>query len=201
MMGCSNRNSGPECQEALSSSRSPPSNGTPGPEGQVIELVEKYREVDSLSPVLHEPLNKPDQIALFFQVLEHHLSLIKSRSQAFEDGHVTVYDKALLSLTQNGSDMHNMGALELYLDEVIGIRHGDNIEKMQLVLDRHIQLKVLLGQGMPRLLHLHTSTYLNLSWPHSFHLQGQTTRARESGSYQRRGKSKYSGYQATHLSL
>jgi hypothetical protein len=147
-----NSDSGPEGHQDQSTSPTPPSNGTLGPEGQVVELVEKYREIDSLNPVLHGPLNKPDQIDLFFQVLQHHLSLIKSRSQAFEDGHVTVYDKALLALTQNGSDMHNPGALELYLDEVIGIRHGDNIEKMQQVLNRHMQVKVLLGQGMYTLL-------------------------------------------------
>lgn len=138
----------------LGSSKTPSSSrqcGSPTPEEQVIELVEKYREVNSLSPILHGPLKKPDQISLFFQVLERHLSLIKSRSQAFEDGHVTVYDKALLSLTQNGSDLHNMGALELYLDEVVGIGRGDSVEQMGKVLERHIQVNVFLSQG--RLIH------------------------------------------------
>ncbi|KAK2759182.1 hypothetical protein FQN54_003282 [Arachnomyces sp. PD_36] len=128
------------------SDASSPSCRTPSPEEQVVELVNKYGDVNSLSTVLHEPLKKPEQISLFFEVLERHVSLIKSRSQAFEDGHVTVYDKALLALTQNGTDLHNMGALELYLDEVVGIGYGDSVEKMEKVLEKHIRVNALFGQ-------------------------------------------------------
>jgi hypothetical protein len=140
-----------DCVDSRASSQTPSSSprrfGTPSLEEQVAELVEKYKEINSLSPILREPLKKPEQISLFFQVLERHVSLIKSRSQAFEDGHVTVYDKALLSLTRNGSDLHNMGALELYLDEVVGIARGSSAEQMGKVLENHVKVNLFLNQG------------------------------------------------------
>lgn len=123
--------------------------GTPTPEDQVAELVEKYGRHNSLSPILHEPLRKPEQISQFLEVFERHLLIVKSRSQAFEDGHITIYDKALLSLTQNGSDLHNVGALGLYLDEVVGIGRGESLEQMGEVLNKHIKVHALLGQGKP----------------------------------------------------
>lgn len=115
---------------------------TPTLEEQVVELVEKYRGVKSLSPILPR-----EQIPQFLEVLERHMRLIKSRSQAFEDGHITIYDKALLSLTRNGSDLHNVGAFELYLDEVVGIGRGDSPAQMGKVLDKHIEVHSLLCQG------------------------------------------------------
>lgn len=120
--------------------------GTPSPEEQVVELVNKYKDVSSHNPVLYGSLKKPEQISLFFEVLERHISLIKSRSQAFEDGHVTVYDKALVALTKNGSDLHNMGALELYLDEVVGIGRGDGVEQMEKMLKKHIRVNAFFDQ-------------------------------------------------------
>lgn len=121
--------------------------GTPSPQDQVAELVEKYGRHGSVS-LLHEPLKKLEQMSQFLEVFERHLLIVKSRSQAFEDGHITIYDKALLSLTQNGSDLRNVGALELYLDEVVGIGRGGSVEKMGKVLKKHIQVHALLGQGM-----------------------------------------------------
>ncbi len=93
-------------------------------------------------------LKTTEHFRLLYEVFDHYLTLIKSRSQAFEDGHITVYDKALLHLSRNGNDLHNVGALELYLDEVVGVSRGQHVENLDKLLNKHVALKTLLLHSM-----------------------------------------------------
>lgn len=52
---------------------------------------------------------------------ERRLNLIKSRSQAFQDSHVTVFDKVLLQLTQNGSHLGHPAAIQYFCEEFLAI--------------------------------------------------------------------------------
>ena len=80
------------------------------PEAQVEKLTSKYKSIDAAHPEL---LKKPEKFSNIWDVISRQLSLIKSRSQAFEDGEITVYDKALLVLSDNGNNAKNLGALNL----------------------------------------------------------------------------------------
>ncbi|KAJ9293266.1 hypothetical protein DTO271G3_7989 [Paecilomyces variotii] len=113
-------------------------------ENEVDEIVHDYGRISKPHPLLKEVLEKPDSYALLLEVIESQVSLIKSRSQAFEDGHITIYDKALLILTKNGKDIMDIGALELFLDEYVGIPAKGTAAKQQHVLDKHVALKSLL---------------------------------------------------------
>ncbi|KAL1886661.1 hypothetical protein Plec18167_000594 [Paecilomyces lecythidis] len=113
-------------------------------EDEVDDIVHDYGRVRKPHPVLKEPLERPDSYALLWEVIENQITLIKSRSQAFEDGHITIYDKALLILTKNGKEIMNLGALELFLEEYVGIPAKGSIAKQQQVLDKHVALKSLL---------------------------------------------------------
>ena len=123
-------------------------NGEESPEEQVSVLVEKYAGTTVLNPIVLELLKTTEHFRLLYDVFEHYLALIKSRSQAFEDGHITVYDKALLRLSRNGNDVYNLGALELYLDEVVGVARGPRVEKLDNLLNKHVALKTLLLHSM-----------------------------------------------------
>lgn len=57
----------------------------------------------------------------FLDLLGRHIHLIKSRSQAFEDGHVTVYDKTLLSLSRNGKDVSRPAVVQYYCEEFLSL--------------------------------------------------------------------------------
>ncbi|KAL1971288.1 hypothetical protein VTN77DRAFT_240 [Rasamsonia byssochlamydoides] len=113
------------------------------PESQVIDLVSKYRDIKEPRPVLRKILGKPETYRLLWEIIAHQLALIKSRSQAFEDSHVTVYDKALLILSNNGNEISNAGALELYIEEFMGISPNKHAQMMDEILDKHIALKAL----------------------------------------------------------
>jgi hypothetical protein len=91
------------------------------PEAQVEKLTSKYKSIDPAHPMLEEILKKPEKFSNIWDVISRQLSLIKSRSQAFEDGEITVYDKTLLVLSDNGNNAKNLEALNLYLEEFMGI--------------------------------------------------------------------------------
>lgn len=108
-----------------------------------MDLVSKYKDIKEPRPVLREILGKPETYRLLWEIIVHQLALIKSRSQAFEDSHITVYDKALLMLSKNGSDISNAGALELYIEEFMGISQKKHAQAIDEILEKHIALKAL----------------------------------------------------------
>lgn len=87
---------------------------------QVDKLVHAYGKTKDPSASLRDVLRKPDQASLLINALGRQISLIKSRSLAFDDGQVTVYDRALLELSQDGRDLADNGALELFVTEYLG---------------------------------------------------------------------------------
>ncbi|KAN0079066.1 hypothetical protein V8E54_005579 [Elaphomyces granulatus] len=111
------------------------------PEKQVERLASKYKRIGATHPMLQEILKKPEKFSSIWDVINRQLSLIKSRSQAFEDGEITVYDKALLVLSDNGNNVKNHGALNLYLEEFIGIAQDSEFQKMNDAFNWHVALK------------------------------------------------------------
>lgn len=113
----------------------------------VNALVHQYQAIRTPSTVIH--LSKtPGYRELFNHVFEYHIGLIKTRSQGFEDGQITVYDKALLILTNNGNSLSHFGAIELFKDEILGIRNDDDMGKLDALFSKNIALRAILGHGM-----------------------------------------------------
>lgn len=57
----------------------------------------------------------------FFLTFARRVNLIRSRSQAFQDCRVTVFDKVLLRLTQNGDNLENAAAITYFCEEFLAI--------------------------------------------------------------------------------
>lgn len=106
-----------------SSSRSFPSSSptkySSGPSDEVEELLAHARTVDCLDPRVGTFIaaNRTD----FFTTFSRQVNLIRSRSQAFQDCHVTVFDKVLLELTQNGANLDNAPAIHYFCEEFLAI--------------------------------------------------------------------------------
>lgn len=114
---------------------------------EVYILVHKYQAIKTPRTVIH--LSKtPGYRELFNHVFEYHIGLIKTRSQSFEDCQITVYDKALLILTDNGSSLSHFGAIELFKDEILGIRKDDDMGRLDALFSKNIALRAILGHGM-----------------------------------------------------
>lgn len=114
---------------------------------EVAALISRYAAVDTMRPDVSELAKSPKYLALFRDVLENHISMIKTRSQTISDGKITVYDKALLVLTTNGKNPLNLGAMELFLDEFLGVRRVAEITGFEKVLQKNIGLRSMLWLG------------------------------------------------------
>jgi hypothetical protein len=88
---------------------------------KVDELVHKYFKIKCPSPVLRDILKSTEKSDLLVSAVRLQVSLARCRSQDFTDGQVTIYDKALLTLSRNGDEPAELSVLELYLTEYLGI--------------------------------------------------------------------------------
>lgn len=115
---------------------------------ELAGLISRYSAIDSMRPDVSELAKSPSYFTLFKDVLENHISLIKTRPQAFEHGKVTVYDRALLILSGNGKNPLNLGAMELFLDEFLGVKKDAEIENLDAIIEKNIALRAMLWHGM-----------------------------------------------------
>ena len=121
---------------------SPPSNGRPSnPADEVPLLMAKTQQTTALSPGIAAYLANPDHKTLFLEIFSRNIQLLKSRSQSFEDGHITVYDKALLMLTRNGNDLESPAAIHFYCEEFLGCHISES------ALEAAVTVRSALGQG------------------------------------------------------
>ncbi|PKX99400.1 uncharacterized protein P174DRAFT_447900 [Aspergillus novofumigatus IBT 16806] len=109
---------------------------------KVDELVHKYFKIKCPSPVLRDILRSTEKSDLLVSAVRLQVSLARCRSQDFNDGQVTIYDKALLTLSKNGDEPAELSVLELYLTEYLGIvpiantSHSLNVATNRLGLHR-----------------------------------------------------------------
>ncbi|KAI9367371.1 hypothetical protein BJX61DRAFT_311650 [Aspergillus egyptiacus] len=120
------------------------------PQKKVDDLVRKYQVAGDPSPVMLEILNDPDGYAVLVGALRRQVSLAKCRSQDFDDCQITVYDKALLILSNYGESVTDPRALELYLTEFLGIVPIASATDGKEALYRHIELHGVLDRAHER---------------------------------------------------
>lgn len=108
-------------------------------------LVNKAQAVDTLSPTVENFLTTHKEA--FFDLFGRQIQLIKSRSQAFEDSHITVFDKTLLNLTQNGNKLDVSAAINYYCEEYLNINLGDASSTDITTLQDTVKLPKILNQG------------------------------------------------------
>jgi hypothetical protein len=121
-----------------------------GPEDEVRETVSSLLCSKYLNPVVGKFLQDSGQKDLFLEAFARQANLIKSRCQSFDDGHVTVYDKVLLSLTDNGNRFDSVAAQEYFCEEFLGISRDGNPTETGKILQQNLVLKAILARGKDR---------------------------------------------------
>ncbi|KAL4801113.1 major facilitator superfamily domain-containing protein [Aspergillus venezuelensis] len=111
------------------------------------ELLRKYRQNDAPSPIMVELFNDHDGYSVILDALRRQISLAKCRSQEFEDCQITVYDRALLILSNYGQSATDPGALELYLTEYLGIVPFASLTEDKEVVAKQVQLHNVLDRA------------------------------------------------------
>lgn len=124
-------------------SSSPQHNATP--EDEVQSLIEQARTVAHVDETIAKELSLKTKA--FFNIFGRQVELIKSRSQAFEDCHVTVYDKVLLALTDNGNHLSHPAAIMYFCEEYFGIGYQDERTRAAQMFRDMITVKAPVTQG------------------------------------------------------
>lgn len=137
-----------------------------GPDDEIPGLVERVQRVD-LSPALTTFLSKPENKAAFLDLFSRTVELIRSRSQTFEDGHVTVFDKVLLTLTDNGNTLENPAAVVYYCEEYLNFNVQGEIGDVSRAVERTVMATENLKAGklvIPLSLSWFTGTQTSLTF-------------------------------------
>lgn len=117
------------------------------PDDEVQEIVRDLQHSTYLNPIVDKFLQDPTQKDLFHQAFARQANLIKSRIQSFDVGHVTVYDKVLLRLTDNGNRFDSIAAQEYFCEEFLAISKDGNSIEAEKILDQSLVLKALVARG------------------------------------------------------
>lgn len=132
---------------------SSPTKYSADPAGQVEELLAQAQIAVELDPRVERFV--VENCNDFFTAFMRQVNLIKSRSQAFEDCHVTVFDKVLLELTQNGNNLKNAPAVRYFCEEFLGIPSNASGVQKTAMLAGAINASSLEDPGKASQLSLH----------------------------------------------
>jgi hypothetical protein len=111
----------------------------------VAVLVEKAQRTQSLGPAVHNFLNSHQNA--FLGLFSRQIELIKSRSQDLRDAQITVFDKAMLTLTENPKCLMDPAAVKFFCEEYLNIDLGGPITQMTGTLLQTVQVPEALKQG------------------------------------------------------
>ncbi|KAE8150591.1 hypothetical protein BDV25DRAFT_139676 [Aspergillus avenaceus] len=130
-------------------------------ESQVDALVHKYRAIPQRHPVVEEILKSPSELGLLTNAVLRHVNLIQCRSQIISNGQLTIYDRALLLLTQYGENLLDPGIFEFFLAEFLGITSFTSPAMARITIHRRLELEGAVNRSVPQ------SPSRNIPFPNS----------------------------------
>ncbi|KAG0161648.1 hypothetical protein PDIDSM_1841 [Penicillium digitatum] len=105
-----------------------------GVRGKEDNLYLKWSVVMNPSELLKELVSNREHARTLFHGLRRQVKSIRHRSQSYDDGQVTIYDRVLLRLYDEGHTMQHYGLLEFYLTEYLGTKNCHSLGKTTLSL-------------------------------------------------------------------
>lgn len=133
--------------EKLFFSSSPSEQTTLDPGNEVNRLIEDALDIDQLSSSLQQTIK--DNQAAFFNTFQRQINLIKSRSQVFSNHQVTVFDKTLLILTEDGAVLNKPAAIAFFCEEFLGISPNSSSNHQTTTVEDAATASAVIFQGMP----------------------------------------------------
>lgn len=99
-------------------------------EARLLEILSYYRPIESLHSTVEEMCTSSVFKEHFQKILQHDLGTIKRRSQDLDDHEISLAQKAFVILMDEGD---HIAGIELYVDEIIGLRAAGDEDKMQIL--------------------------------------------------------------------
>ena len=114
-------------------------------EDQYNHLMGYYSSVTTANATMTKLSQTTEGFSRLFQrFLNFEYFTLNQRSSKLEDHEITVMQKVFLALLQNPA--HHLGAIHLYIEEILGIKYIQPQDKEQ-ALDAAINSKVIMLQG------------------------------------------------------
>ncbi|KAJ5121663.1 uncharacterized protein N7515_009624 [Penicillium bovifimosum] len=110
-------------------------------------LYREWSTVMKPGDVLHELLQTKEHMRSLFHGLRRQVKSLSFRSQLYDDGQLTIYDRVLLRLYEDGHTMQAYGLFEFYLAQHLGIKDCDSREEINSVLAAHFAAQSILDKG------------------------------------------------------
>ncbi|KAJ5399845.1 hypothetical protein N7465_010334 [Penicillium sp. CMV-2018d] len=118
-----------------------------GVRGKEDSLYLKWSVVMNPSELLKELVGNREHARALFHGLRRQVKSIRHRSQSYDDGQVTIYDRVLLRLYDEGHTMQHYGLLEFYLAEYLGTKNCHSEEENNSVIAAHFAAQRILDNG------------------------------------------------------
>ncbi|KAJ5952635.1 uncharacterized protein N7479_011048 [Penicillium vulpinum] len=110
-------------------------------------LYLKWSVVMNPSELLRELVGNREHARALFHGLRRQVKSIRNRSQSYDDGQVTIYDRVLLRLYDEGHTMQHYGLLEFYLAEYLGTKTCRSEDENKSVIAAHFAAQRILDSG------------------------------------------------------
>jgi hypothetical protein len=133
-----------------------------GLRGKEDSLYLKWSVVMNPSELLKELVGNREHARALFHGLRRQVKSIRHRSQSYDDGQVTIYDRVLLRLYDEGHTMQHYGLLEFYLAEYLGTKNCHSGEENNSVIAAHFAAQRILDNGLS--LRLMKLTFINITY-------------------------------------
>ena len=135
-----------------------------GVRGKEDSLYLKWSTVMNPSELLKELIGNRDHARALFHGLRRQVNSIRHRSQSYDDGQVTIYDRVLLRLYDEGHTMQHYGLLEFYLAEYLETKNCHSGEESNSVIAAHFAAQRILDNGLSLALMKFTFIYFNTTY-------------------------------------
>jgi hypothetical protein len=119
----------------------------PDPAEQVAILVERAEQTQTLGVALQNFLDEPEHQAVFLDLFSRQVELVKSREQDWHRGQVTVFDKALIILTEHPNCLMSPTAIRFYCEEYLNLDLGGPSSELARTLRQGVEVLDGLKQG------------------------------------------------------
>ena len=98
---------------------------------KVRDIVNSYRSINTLHPVVSELYQSPELKQIFWSSLNQDLHVICQRSQTLAHGEITAIQKAFAVLMEKKENF--IPALELYVNEILGLKFVSETDRATIL--------------------------------------------------------------------
>lgn len=92
----------------------------PGSDGPLCDLLNRYRNVEVVHPLVSNFCEVPENKEEFQSCLTYDYYVLRDRSQDLANSEISIYQKAFVILMEEQED--RIGGIEIYVDELLGLR-------------------------------------------------------------------------------